>query len=140
MNTRRIICSIYIFFFFVHLVYITINLFPMFLYIVLNIIYICVCAIFVDIIICVLFVGRGQSISCDNFLSNPTCMYSHSSETTTKVHVMLNNCQINLIIPPLHWKGGILVYLCPSFRLSVLPSVPKYFSSHFPQQLLMAEI
>jgi hypothetical protein len=39
--------------------------------IVLNIIYICVCVIFVDIIICVLFVGRGQSISCDNFLSNP---------------------------------------------------------------------
>jgi hypothetical protein len=38
----------------------------MFHYIVLNIIYICVCAIFVDIIICVLFVGRGQSISCDN--------------------------------------------------------------------------
>ena len=54
-----------------HLVYININLFPMFHYIVLNIIYICVCAIFVDIIICVLFVGRGQSISCDNFLSNP---------------------------------------------------------------------
>ena len=55
----------------VHLVYININLFPMFHYIVLNIIYICVCAIFVDIIICVLVVGRGQSISCDNFLSNP---------------------------------------------------------------------
>jgi hypothetical protein len=54
-----------------HLVYININLFPMFHYIVLNIIYICVCAIFVDIIICVLFVRRGQSISCDNFLSNP---------------------------------------------------------------------
>ena len=52
-------------------VYIYINLFPMFHYIVLNIIYICVCAIFVDMIICVLFVGRGQSISCDNFLSNP---------------------------------------------------------------------
>jgi hypothetical protein len=44
-----------------HLVYIYINLFPMFHYIVLNIIYICVCAIFVDIIICVLFEGRGQS-------------------------------------------------------------------------------
>jgi hypothetical protein len=43
----------------------------MFHYIVLNIIYICVCAIFVDIIICVIFVRRGQSISCDNFLSNP---------------------------------------------------------------------
>ena len=54
-----------------HLVYININLFPMFHYIVLNIIYICVCAIFVDIIKYVLFVGRGQSISCDNFLSNP---------------------------------------------------------------------
>ena len=38
---------------------------------VLNIIYICVCVIFVDIIICVLFVGTGQDISCDNFLSNP---------------------------------------------------------------------
>jgi hypothetical protein len=54
-----------------HRVYININLFPMFHYIVLDIIHICVCAIFVDIIICVLFVGRGQSISCDNFLSNP---------------------------------------------------------------------
>jgi hypothetical protein len=53
-----------------HLVYININLFPMFHYIVLNIIYICVCDIFVDIIICVLFVGKGQPISCDNFLSN----------------------------------------------------------------------
>jgi hypothetical protein len=42
----------------------------MFHYIVLNIIYICVCAKFVVIIICVLFVGRWQSISCDNFLSN----------------------------------------------------------------------
>jgi hypothetical protein len=54
-----------------HLVYININLFPMFHYIVQNIIYICVCAIFVDIIICVLFVGREQPISCDSFLSNP---------------------------------------------------------------------
>ena len=43
----------------------------MFRYIVLNIIYNFVCAIFVDIIICVLFVGRGQSTGCDNFLSNP---------------------------------------------------------------------
>ena len=53
-----------------HLVYIYINLFAMFHYIVLNIIYICVCAIFVDIIV-YYFVGREQSISCDNFLSNP---------------------------------------------------------------------
>jgi len=29
-------------------------------------------------------------------------------------------------------EGGILFYLCPSF--------PRYFSSHFSQQLLMAEI
>ena len=34
-----------------HLVYIYIYLFPMFHYVVLNIIYICVCAIFVDIIV-----------------------------------------------------------------------------------------
>jgi len=54
-----------------HLIYININSFPMFHYIVLNIIYICICTRFVDIIKCVLFVGRGQSISCDNFLSNP---------------------------------------------------------------------
>jgi hypothetical protein len=54
-----------------HLAYVYINLFPMFHYIVLHIIYICVCAIFVDIIICVLFVWRGQSMSCDNVLSNP---------------------------------------------------------------------
>ena len=26
---------------------------------------------------------------------------------------------------PLHRRGGILFYLCPSFRLSVLPSVPR---------------
>ena len=52
-----------------------INLFPMCHNIVLNIIYICVCAIFVDIIIFVLFVGRGQSISCDNVLSNPFAVY-----------------------------------------------------------------
>ena len=54
-----------------HLVYININLFPIFHYIVLNIIYIYVCARFLDIIICVLLVVRGQSISCDNFFSNP---------------------------------------------------------------------
>jgi hypothetical protein len=53
-------------------VYININLFPMFHYIVsVNIIYMYVCARFVDIIICVLLVGRGQSISCENVLSNP---------------------------------------------------------------------
>jgi hypothetical protein len=54
-----------------HLGYINSNLFPMFHYIVFYIIYIYVCARFVDIIICVLLVGRGQYISCDNFLSNP---------------------------------------------------------------------
>jgi hypothetical protein len=43
----------------------------LFHYIVLNIIYISVCAIFVHIIICVLIVGREQSISCDHFLSEP---------------------------------------------------------------------
>ena len=31
-------------------------------------------------------------------------------------------------------EGGILFYLCPSFRR------PRYFSSHFSQQLSMAEI
>jgi hypothetical protein len=36
-------------------------------------------------------------------------------------------------------EGGYTV-LPLSFRLSVLPSVPRYFSSHFSQQLLMAEI
>ena len=46
-------------------------LFPLFHYIVLNIIDISVSAIFVHIIICVLFVGREQSINCDNFLSEP---------------------------------------------------------------------
>jgi hypothetical protein len=43
----------------------------MFHYIVFYIIYIYVCARFVDIIICVLLVRRGQYISCDNFLSIP---------------------------------------------------------------------
>ena len=41
---------------------------------------------------------------------------------------------LDLIIPPLPEGGeGILFYLCPSV-------LPKYFSSHFSQQLLMAEI
>jgi hypothetical protein len=41
---------------------------------------------------------------------------------------------LDLIIPPLsEGGGGILFYLCPSV-------LPKYFSSHFSQQLLMAEI
>ena len=45
---------------------------------------------------------------------------------------------LDLIIPPLpEGGGGILFYLCLSVRPSVLP---KYFSSHFSQQLLMAEI
>ena len=40
----------------------------------------------------------------------------------------------DLLIPPLpEGGGGILFYLCPSV-------LPKYFSSHFSQQLLMAEI
>ena len=43
----------------------------MFHYIVVNIIYICICAKFVDIIICVLFVGRGQSIGFDYVLFHP---------------------------------------------------------------------
>ena len=55
-----------------HLVYININLYLIFHYVVLTIIlYICVCASFVDFIVYVLFVGRGQSITCDNFLFNP---------------------------------------------------------------------
>jgi hypothetical protein len=49
---------------------------------VLNIIYICVCVIFVDIIICVLFVGRGQSISCDKV----------SIEITVYGVIFINNC------------------------------------------------
>ena len=41
---------------------------------------------------------------------------------------------LDLIIPPLpEGGGGILFYLCPSV-------LRKYFSSHFSQQLLMAEI
>ena len=57
----------------VHLVYININLFPMFHYIVLNIIYICVCAgFFWHYYMCIICKERTvQSISCDNFLSNP---------------------------------------------------------------------
>jgi hypothetical protein len=41
---------------------------------------------------------------------------------------------LDLIISPLpEGGGGILIYLCPSV-------LPKYFSSHFSQQLLMVEI
>ena len=41
---------------------------------------------------------------------------------------------LDLIIPRSPKReGGILFYLCPSV-------LPKYFSSHFSQQLLMAEI
>jgi hypothetical protein len=42
------------------------------LYCVKYYLYLCiVCVRIVVLIICALFVGRGQSISCDNFLSNP---------------------------------------------------------------------
>ena len=58
-----------------HLVYININLFPMFHYIVLNIIYIYVCARFVDII-CVLLVERGQFISCDIIWVQSYCCFN----------------------------------------------------------------
>ena len=70
-----------------HLVYININLFPMFHYIVLNIIYICVCDIFVDIIICVLFVGKGQPISCDKFLSK----YKRTNNDLQNIHIKLKS-------------------------------------------------
>ena len=42
---------------------------------------------------------------------------------------------IRLVILPLHRRRGYTV-----LPLSVLPSVPRYFLSHFSQQLLMAEI
>ena len=55
-----------------------------------------------------------------------------------------------MLIKSLYWKHNILLYprstgggytvLSLSFHLSVLPFVPRYFSSHFSQQLLMAEI
>ena len=40
----------------------------------------------------------------------------------------------SVIIPSLHRRGYTVL------PLSVLPSIPRYFSSHFSQQLLMAEI
>ena len=47
-------------------------------------------------------------------------------------------CIRHVFIPPLPGGGGgTLFYLCPSVRPSVRP---RYFSSHFSQQLSMAEI
>ena len=58
------------------------------------------------------------------------------------ISVSLQMCYLKglctFIIPLLHRKGGgggILFYLCQSFRPS-----QDYFSSHFSQQLLMSEI
>jgi hypothetical protein len=51
-----------------------------------------------------------------------------------------NSCfwMADFFIPPLPGGGGgVLFYLCPSVHPSVLP---RYFSSHFSQQLSMAEI
>ena len=67
----------------------------------LNIIYICACVIFVDIIICILFVGRGQSISCDNFLSNPIAVlfdsrYLEFDGTMEKIRVNRSSTQEEL--------------------------------------------
>jgi hypothetical protein len=45
--------------------------------------------VFVDIIICVLFVGRGQSISCDNYLSNPISLSSPIKITTCYIIQMI---------------------------------------------------
>ena len=48
-------------------------------------------------------------------------------------------CFTSVLLIPRSTGGGYTV-LPLSFRLSVLPSVPRYFSLHFSQQLLMAEI
>jgi hypothetical protein len=43
------------------------------------------------------------------------------------------NPRFLIIPPPPKGEGGILFYVCPSVH-------PRYFSSHFSQILLMAEI
>ena len=44
------------------------------------------------------------------------------------------------VIPPLHRRGVYcFTSVRPSICLSVLPSIPRYLSLHFSQQLLMAE-
>jgi hypothetical protein len=48
-----------------------------------------VCVIFVDIIICVLFVGRGQSMSCDNFLCPIAVLFAKLSLILIQYLVML---------------------------------------------------
>ena len=48
-------------------------------------------------------------------------------------------CFTSVLLIPRSTGGGYTV-LPLSFRLSVLPSVPRYFSLHFSQQILMAEI
>jgi len=45
-----------------------------------------------------------------------------------------------MFLYPRSTGGGILFYLCPSFHLSVLPSVPRYFSSHFSQFFLFISL
>jgi len=81
-----------------HLVYI--NLFPMFHYIVLNIIYICLCAWFVVIIYVYYLYGEDKSKSCDNFLFNPTSFF------------ICNEIILNLTNDSPHTFVLIIIYIC----------------------------
>ena len=71
------------------------------------------------------------SIQSDTFnvRKNSSCLLS-VADYSYKLEVVV--IMIVVIIPPAPLEGGILFYLSPS--------VPRYFLSHFSQQLLMAEI
>ena len=72
---------------------------------------------------------------------NPQLLIDHSTEANVISTFSFKNTEVVqllfIFIPPLTgWGGGGYTVL----PLSVLPSIPRYFSLHFSQQLLMAEI
>ena len=84
------------------------NLFPKFYYILLNIIYICLCVWFVDNIICALFVWREQVHKLWYFLFNPTSCY------------ICNTIILNQTIPPPFVLNIIYICLCAILVVTIL--------------------
>ena len=93
-------------------------------------------------VICVCLRVVVSDTCCAVFLfcfSSPYILYDASFSGLSIFDSIFCNVSLGVCFTFLYPRssgGGILFYLCPS----VLPSVPRYLSSHFSQQLLMAEI